>query len=168
MQQVVSSLKAIISPNSNNKIHSNIYVDDKKESEDVILFSTVNVDIGTLDFSISDLIEDYDLESVGNECNPDILFQAEELFRELFDLKDTIDILVDKLITLLIKTQDEGNTLNESKHFINQCITLSNRIQSDIFNWLTENRTKPQYVFFLGFFYFQGIEIEKNHDEAFQ
>src|ERR1044072_6805022 len=101
MQQVISSLKAIISPVSDNKIHSNIYVNDKKESQNIVSFSTVNVDIGTFDFSISDLIEDYDLESVENGCNPDILVQAEELFRELFDLKDTIDILVDKLITLL-------------------------------------------------------------------
>src|ERR1044072_7898420 len=97
MQQVVSSLKAIISPGSDNKIHFNIHVDDKKESQDVVLFSTTpvteNVDIGTLDFSISDLIEDYDLESVENGCNPDILFQAEELFRKFFDLKDTFIIL---------------------------------------------------------------------------
>ncbi len=55
---------------------------------------------------------------------------------EIFDSKDTISvsILIDELITLLIKIQDEGNTYIESKYFINQCITLSN----DIFNWLLE------------------------------
>ena len=81
MQQVVSSLKAIISSGSDNKIYFNIHIDDKKELQDVVLFSTIPVteyvDIGTLDFSISDFIEDYDLESIENECNPDILFQAE-------------------------------------------------------------------------------------------
>ena len=81
MQQVVSSLKAISSSGSDNKIHFNIYIDNKKESQNVVLFLTAlvtkNVDIGTFDLSISDFIEDYDLESIENECNPDILFQAE-------------------------------------------------------------------------------------------
>ena len=98
---------------------------------------------------------------IENECNPDILDQAEKLFMEIFDSKDTISILIDKLFTLLIKTQDEGGSFIESKYFINQCITFSNNTSNDIFSWLLENQTKSQYVFFLGFFYFHGINTEK-------
>ena len=58
------------------------------------------------------------------------------------------------MITLLIKTQDEGNSINEARHFINHCISLSNQSSNDIFEWLKENQSKSPYIFFLGFFYY--------------
>ena len=112
-------------------------MENKKELPNESLSSDLlqaSMEGNTFDLSICDLIEDYDLESIENDCNPDILVQAEKLFMEIFNSEDTTSILIDKLITLLIKTQDEGGSFIESKYFINQCITLSN----DIFNWLLE------------------------------
>ena len=51
---------------------------------------------------ISRLMQDYNLESIDNECKF-ILNQAEKLFSEIFDTKDNINNLIDKLIVLLIK-----------------------------------------------------------------
>src|SRR6266542_2488952 len=171
MQQVVSSLKSIISPDYNDEIDFDIHVENKKELPNESLSSDLlqaSMEGNTFDLSICDLIEDYDLESIENDCNPDILVQAEKLFMEIFNSEDTTSILIDKLITLLSKTQDEGNTYKESKYFISHCITLSNKTLNDVFNWLLENQTKPQYVFFLGFFYFHGIDTEKNHNKSFK
>ncbi len=47
-------------------------------------------------------MQDYNLESIDNECKF-ILNQAEKLFSEIFDTKDNINNLIDKLIVLLIK-----------------------------------------------------------------
>src|SRR6266545_6477404 len=96
------------------------------------------------------------------------LIQAEKLFLEIFDTADSINILIDKLIGLLIKTQDEGNNFNETKHFIDQCIFLSKQTSNDIFEWLKENQIESRYIFFLGFFYFSNINFEKNENEAFK
>src|SRR6266540_3850168 len=87
-------------------------------------------------------------------------------FLEIFDIADNIKILIDKLIGLLIKTQDEGNNFNETKHFIDQCIFLSKQASNDIFEWLKENQVESKYIFFLGFFYFNNINFEKNDNEA--
>jgi hypothetical protein len=52
---------------------------------------------------LSKLIQDH----LNNDVDPDILNQAERLFLEIFDITDNINILIDKLIALLIKTQDD-------------------------------------------------------------
>jgi len=116
---------------------------------------------------ISKLIQDYNLELVDNEYKH-ILNQAEKLFLKIFDITDGINILIDKLIRLLIKTQDEGNSFNETKHFINQCIFLSNQTPYDIVEWLKENQVESRYIFFLGFIYFNNINFEENYKEAFK
>ncbi|CAI2166987.1 12306_t:CDS:2 [Funneliformis geosporum] len=93
---------------------------------------------------ISRLMQDYNLD---NECNSHILSQAEQYFSETFDASDDMNVLIDKLIGLIIKTQDEGNNFNETMHFINQCIYLSNHSSSSIF---------------------ECINFEKNENKAFQ
>ncbi|CAI2170820.1 8165_t:CDS:2, partial [Funneliformis geosporum] len=55
--------------------------------------------------------EDWNLASIYNECDSDILYQAEKLTLEVFDKEDDINVLIDKPIKLLIKTHDEGNNL---------------------------------------------------------
>src|SRR5205085_343798 len=81
---------------------------------------------------------------------------------------DSINIIVDKLITLLIEIQEEGNTFYETRCFIHQCISLSNQTPNNIFEWLLKNQTSSQYIFFLGFFYYHKFTLEENNDEAFK
>ncbi|CAI2180853.1 6437_t:CDS:2, partial [Funneliformis geosporum] len=105
---------------------------------------------------ISKLMQD--LESIDNKCGSHILNQAKEIFS---DISVSINILIDKLIDLLIKTHDEGNNFDETKIFISQCIHFSNQSLNDIFEWLENNQTKSKYLFFLGY-----IQLNFNRDEA--
>src|SRR6266542_3607400 len=79
-----------------------------------------------------------------------------------------INILIDKLIILLIKIQDEGKDYDETNQFINKCITLSNQSIDEIFNWLKEKQNESKYIFFLGFFYYNNLSLEENNDEGFK
>jgi len=97
------------------------------------------------------------------------LLQAENLSKETFDSADNIDVVVDKLITLLIRIHEEkGYNVMETKLFMIQCISLSYQTPKNIFDWLVKHQTTVQYVFFLGFLYYNGIIVEKNGDEAFK
>ena len=113
---------------------------------------------------VSKLIKDYNFEYIDNECKH-ILDQVEKLFSETFNTKDSLNLFIDKLIRLLIKTQDEGNNFNETEYFINQCIFLSDQNSNNILKWLEGNQVKSKYIFFLGFIY---LNFEKDNDEAFK
>src|SRR2546421_3544658 len=86
----------------------------------------------------------------------------------MFDLKDDINITVDKLIMLLIRIHEKGYNFMETNQFINQCISLLNQPQNDILDWLVKNQASFQYIFFLAFLYYNGIIVEKNINEAFK
>ncbi|CAI2174991.1 20094_t:CDS:2 [Funneliformis geosporum] len=169
LQQVVDSLRAIISEDydtfqsiihTKNKIKSQS--DMHSNSASFIMYSNNS------ELFLSKLIQEINLESIVNERHSHILHQAEKLFLKIFDVEDSIDILIDKLIVLLIKTHDEGNDFNETKHFINQCIFLSNQNSNNIFEWLKENQVESKHVYLLGFFYFNNINFEKNNNKAFK
>ncbi len=158
MQQVVKSLKSIIIEENNNDI---IHPTENKMElpNDMHSYSTCTQS------NNSELFISYTLD---NKYKPHILNQAEKLFLEIFDAADSMDILIDKLIVLLIKTQDEGNNFNEMKNFIDQCIFLSNQKSNDIFEWLKENQIESKYLFFLGFLYFNNINFEEDRTDAFK
>ncbi|PKK65004.1 kinase-like protein [Rhizophagus irregularis] len=161
IQKVVSSLKSIISHENNGEINSIVHVENTENK--------VSKEDEFTDLVISDFILKYDLDDMTeNEIPLYILKQAKKLFDEISGL--TIEKIVDKLITLLIKVQDKrGYNFMETNQFINQCINLYDQIPSnDIFNWLVNNQTKPQYIFLLGFLYYNGIIIENNIHEAFK
>ena len=127
IQQVVLSLKSIISQEDDEKISSIIHAKNKEVlSEESISYSMSAIDNEFDDFVISDYLLNLDIE---NEIPPYMLKQAEKLFNEIFDLTDNIKIVIDKLIILLIKFQDKiGYNFMETNQFISQCITLSNLI----------------------------------------
>ena len=56
----------------------------------------------------------------------------------------------------------------ETNLFINQCIFLINQPQDNILDWLLRNQTSSQYIFFLGFLFYNGIIVEVNNNEAFK
>ncbi|CAI2177623.1 14725_t:CDS:2, partial [Funneliformis geosporum] len=150
--------------NYNNKNGSIIHSENKVESRDIRCMHSNNS--GTFQ---SNLMRDCNLESIYNECNSQhILYQAEKLLLEIYDINDSIDMLICKLIKLLIETQDEGNNFIETEHFINHCIFLSNRTSNEIYEWLNENHMEPKYKFFLGFLYYNNINLEKNYNESYK
>src|SRR6266480_4793626 len=118
--------------------------------------------------------------SVDNEFNdliisdftiisPYILKQTNKLFNEILDSINNIETFIDKLITLLIRVHDkEGYNFIETNQFVDQCIILFNQTSDSISNWLIKNQTKSQYIFFLGFLYFNGIIVGNGVNEAFK
>ncbi|GES75152.1 kinase-like domain-containing protein [Rhizophagus clarus] len=142
--QVIKSLKKIISDEDNNKIENNEKLIQDTPSQSIMTDVACMLSNNS-EFYLSKLIQNH----FNNEYDMDILNQAKKLFLEIFDTKDSVDIVIDKLIKLLIRTQDEGNNINETKHFIDHCISLSNQTLNDIFEWLKENQTKSPYIFFL-------------------
>src|SRR6266498_4218421 len=46
---------------------------------------------------ISKLMQEFNLELIDTEFNSQILYQAEKLFFEIYDIADSINVLVDKL-----------------------------------------------------------------------
>src|SRR6266540_4084048 len=86
---------------------------------------------------------------------------------EIINSTDNINILIDKLITLLIKVQDEGKNFNETKYFIKNCITISSKSIDNVLNWLKENQNESKYIFLLGFFYHNKFSLEENNSEGF-
>ena len=123
-----------------------------------------------IDLVIEDFIQDYNLDAKEGEIPLYILKQAEKLFKEMFDLTENdTNANVDKLIMLLIRMHDEkGYNFMETNQFINQCISLLNQSQNIILDWLLKNQTSSQYIFFLGFLFFNGIIVEENSNEAFK
>src|ERR1043166_3142719 len=101
IQQIVSSLKSIISPQENNEEINSIIHAEIKKTKPISL--SIDDDI---DLVIGDFIKDYNLDEE-NEIPPYILKQAEKLFKEMFDLTDDTNIVIDKLIVLLIRIHDE-------------------------------------------------------------
>ncbi|GBC17272.2 kinase-like domain-containing protein [Rhizophagus irregularis DAOM 181602=DAOM 197198] len=163
IQQVVLSLKSIISKEHNECISAIIC---KKELPKEINSNPISIDNEFDDLVISDFILKYDLDTLENKILPYIIKQVRKLFNEIFD---SIDSIIDKLISLLIEIQDkEGYNFLETNQFINHYITLSNQT-NNIFNWLIKNQSNnPQYIFFLGFLYYNGIIVDKDNDEAFK
>ncbi len=162
IQQVVLSLRSIISQDDDEITQIIPIIHAIKTSEK---FSySMSIDNEFDDFVISDyLLDNLDTE---NEILPYILKRAEKLFNEIIDLKDSVEIVIDKLIILLIKIQDKkGYNFAKTSQFISQCINLAQRKISD---WLIDNQTESQYIFFLGFLYYNGIIVEKNANEAFK
>src|SRR5439155_3897606 len=99
IQQIVSSLKSIISPQENNKEINSIIHAERKNLLKPVSFS-IDADF---DLVIVDFMQDYNLDVEENEISPYILKQAEKLFKETFDSTDDTNIIIDKLIILLIR-----------------------------------------------------------------
>ncbi|CAI2167752.1 11179_t:CDS:2 [Funneliformis geosporum] len=134
----------------------------------MVLKSSHKADIKELinELFLSKLIQEYNLESIDNEGNPHILYQAKKYFLEIFDEEDSMEVLIDKLILLLIKTQDDGNGFNETRHLINQCILLSNREAFKLFLSASMNNY-PIVQVYLANCYKDGYGIELNYKLAF-
>uniref|UniRef100_U9SX76 Protein kinase domain-containing protein n=1 Tax=Rhizophagus irregularis (strain DAOM 181602 / DAOM 197198 / MUCL 43194) TaxID=747089 RepID=U9SX76_RHIID len=173
IHQVVKFLKQAIFGENNDEINNSL--ENKTEllqenhSQSIIPNLACMLSNNSIEYMMSNNSELYlsklILDHLNNEVNLDILNLAEKLFLEIFNITDDINILIDKLIILLIKTQEEENSIKETKHFINHCISLSNQTSSDIFEWLKENQTNSSYIFFLGFFYFNEFTLEEKNDE---
>src|SRR6266496_5751737 len=86
---------------------------------------------------------------------------------EIVNSADNINILIDKLITILIEVLDGGKDFDETKHYINNCISLSSQSVDDVLNWLKENQNESKYIFLLGFFYHNKFSLEENNSEGF-
>src|SRR5688572_7495620 len=101
MQEVVKSLKAIIFGENNNEINSIIHLENEAEllkkttsysaSSDIVRMHSNNSEL-----FISKLLQEYNLGSIDNEYKH-ILNQAEKLFFEIYDIADSISVLINKL-----------------------------------------------------------------------
>ena len=78
------------------------------------------------------------------------------------------NVMVDKLITIIIKKHDKGVSFDQIKQIINQKILKFNQEPNELINWLKRNQDKVQYVWFLGLFYYYGIDMEENGTKGFE
>ncbi|CAB5396033.1 unnamed protein product [Rhizophagus irregularis] len=81
---------------------------------------------------------------------------SDYLIKEIFDLKDDVKMIIDELIKIIIKIQDKiGYEINIMRQIINKNISLIKQpISNNIYDWLIENQSSSQYIFFLGFLYY--------------
>src|ERR1043165_1684742 len=98
IQQVVLSLKSIISQENNEEVSSIIRVENMEAlSKESFSPMQVNNEFDFDDLIISDFMM----------ISPYMLKQANKLFDEIFDSTDNIETFINKLTTLLIRMQDK-------------------------------------------------------------
>src|SRR5687768_9850312 len=93
-------------------------------------------------------------------CKPDL---AEYVTNLSLQNKQNIQLKVffNELIIFIIKKHDEGIGFDRIKQIIIQQI---NQSTDEFIKLLTQNQSKPQYIWFLGLFYHYGIGIEKDNN----
>ncbi|RIA80725.1 hypothetical protein C1645_838182 [Glomus cerebriforme] len=77
-------------------------------------------------------------------------------------------IIIDKLITVIIKNHDKGKTFYQIQQFIEQKIFRLNQNTNNLVNWIIENQDKSKYIWFYGLLYYYNIGVEENDNRAFE
>src|ERR1044072_1208990 len=166
MQKVVSILKTMSKQNDSsvdpNMIDPNAYtsVEENTSFEEAIDINK-DLSIGGLVTNMITIIEENNSSSQNQvstivyENNLLKLSTYSNSSRDSFDsIFDNINnMIVDKLVTFVIKKHNEGITFNYIKQLIEQRILRLNHPSNNILNWLLKNQVKPQYTYFLGVFY---------------
>src|SRR5688572_9691830 len=67
----------------------------------------------------------------------------------------------------LIKLEIDNNIIKTRQINGISLINQSNQPPNDISNWLIKNQTSSQYIFFLGFLYYNGIIVKKDNNNTF-
>jgi len=135
--KVVLTLKAIISPEKCDDIIN----------EEILLESRKPNSKSTVNTNDSDI------------CKLDI---AEYKTKE--HVQSKLSIIINELIMFTIKKHDDDIKFDQIKQFIIQQI---NKNTDEIIEWLSQNQSKPQYIWFLGLLYHYGIGIDKDNNKAF-
>ena len=169
MRDVVLILKSIIFPDQYHMINN------------IIVGKEENLFQKSLDIN-GDLILDNILDVINYESSSSLQSQPpvqsniidpiQTRSRNSFDstFKNNINhIIVDELITAIIKKHDVGYTFNQIQELINQKILQLNQFTNNLVNWLKENQEKSKYIWFFGLFYYYDTGIEENNSiKAFE
>ncbi|UZO08517.1 uncharacterized protein OCT59_028771 [Rhizophagus irregularis] len=78
------------------------------------------------------------------------------------------NLLIERLITVIIKKHDKGYTFDQIEQLIDQKTLQFSQITNDLINWLSINQDKSEYIWLYGLFYYYGIGIEENDEKAFE
>ncbi len=78
-----------------------------------------------------------------------------------------IKTIIDELIGVLIRLQNEGKDPYETKYFIKNYIGISGQSIEAVLNWLRVNQNESKYIFLLGFFYHHKFGLEKSNNNGF-
>src|SRR5204862_6669543 len=102
-----------------------------------------------------------------NQANPN---GSKDSFELAFN--NVNNIIVENLITSIIKKHNEGITFDYIQQLLEQRILQFKQPSNDILDWLLNNQDKPQYIYFLGVFYYYNIgnidNIDENNSKAFK
>ncbi|CAB5380064.1 unnamed protein product [Rhizophagus irregularis] len=143
-------LKLLIFPDQYHVVNN--YNDIIEERENSLLQKSLDIN--------DDLILDNILDNISNYENSSILHDQSSIHSSIADpiqtksrnsfdstFKNNINhIIVDELISVIIKKHDMGHTFDQIQELINQKIQQLNQITNNLVNWLTENQDKPKYI----------------------
>ena len=107
-----------------------------------------------------------DYENISSNAIFQISNSSKDSFESMFN--NINNIIVDKLITIIIKYHDRGINFDQIEHLIEQPISQLNQTVDDLLNWLIKNQNTSQYIWFLGLFYYYNIGINENGSKAFK
>src|ERR1043166_505646 len=124
-----------------------------------------------IDLSISsgiDVLQLNIMDFKNNSLKPS--FQITNSSKDSFEsaINDINSIIVEKLISFITKRHNEGVTFDNIKQLIERQILRFNQPSNDIINWLLKNQVKPQYIHFLGLFYYYNVGVDENSIKAFE
>ena len=152
MQKVVLTLKEIVFPEQKDeekgKNETSNFI--PSSSKDIVYVSSdlPNIDQSTNIESESDSssqnkksVQSNIMNHENNSNHSSISIQT---FESTFNYIN--NIIVDKLITVIIKKHDKGVTFDQIKQLINQQILQFNQDTDKLINWLVNNRYASQYI----------------------
>src|SRR4051812_12321701 len=125
-------------------------------NNDLILGNISNVNIFNIDISEG-------IEGSSHRIDNSSIKKTESSI-DIFELisNNINNIIIDELITFIIKKHDKGNTFDNIKQIISQQVLQLNQALDKFIKWLSIHQDKSQYIWFLGLFYYYNIGIENN------
>jgi TPR repeat protein len=157
--QVVDWLKVMTTKTAKTDIkNENLKLSDKQEFNEDHLSPNNLEPQGDL----SQLIQNFDKMNTKEIDSMVISNKQENLSTE----KD-FNIIVDEINDFIIKLSNKGNTLNSVREQVIECFNNYNTSLQEIYNWLLNNQNSSNSIFLLGYFYYFGIETNKDYKKAF-
>ncbi|UZO03058.1 uncharacterized protein OCT59_023471 [Rhizophagus irregularis] len=160
MDQVIAKLKAIIT--KSNVIMEDYYQTDiNYELNPQLSINNQNYNLDLPHENLSQNIQNFDKINT-KEMGPIIQNISKSIFEE------DLSIIVDELVDLYFKKANEGKEEMIRRQAIFNCIDNYKLNSQEIYNWLINNQKKSNYIYLLGYFNYQGIEVESNKLKAFE
>ena len=143
MNQVVDKLKSIIAKTNltdNDQNNNTSNIPNEKSSQAI---------------QNSDQMNTKEIESKPSSNDEPILSEK------------NLNMIIDEIVDLIFKEKNKGIDLDMINQQINNYVNSQSIALQEIVNWLSNNQKNSNAIFLLGYFNLTGVEINANHEEAF-